>query len=153
MPLTDAAPGYAALGLFGVKHMLNVGGVLRAAGCFNVRFVAIDTRRLPREASDTFGYPQYHPVLRGADLLAFQPHGCPAVCVELVPGAASLIDFVHPRRAYYIFGPEDGSVPATLRARCQHTVAIPVEALNLAACVNVVLYDRLAKAAREGRPL
>ena len=30
------------------------------------------------------------------------------ICVDLVVGATPLPDFVHPEKAFYMFGPEDG---------------------------------------------
>jgi tRNA(Leu) C34 or U34 (ribose-2'-O)-methylase TrmL len=46
----------------------------------------------------------------------------------------------------YIFGPEDGSLPQSVVDQCEHVVFIPTTGcMNLAATVNVVLYDRLAK--------
>jgi tRNA(Leu) C34 or U34 (ribose-2'-O)-methylase TrmL len=46
-----------------------------------------------------------------------------------------------------VFGPEDGHVPKGVRGACHRFVTIPSDGcLNLAAAVNVVLYDRMAKA-------
>lgn len=76
------------------------------------------------------------------------------ICVELVPGAESLDMFEHPARPLYVFGPEDGHVPAGVRAVCHRFVRIPTltrTPLNLAAAVNVVLYDRLAKELRDSQ--
>jgi len=59
-----------------------------------------------------------------------------------------LPEFTHPECACYIFGPEDGTVDQQIVDRADAVVYIPtVGRLNLAATVNVVLYDRLAKAA------
>jgi tRNA(Leu) C34 or U34 (ribose-2'-O)-methylase TrmL len=55
---------------------------------------------------------------------------------------------VHPDQVVYVFGPEDGHVPKRFRASCHRFVSIPTAndgPLNLAAAVNVVLYDRAAK--------
>jgi tRNA(Leu) C34 or U34 (ribose-2'-O)-methylase TrmL len=62
--------------------------------------------------------------------------------------AERLDEFVHPENAVYVFGPEDGGVPKGARHVCHRFVCIPTlndGPLNLAAAVNVVLYDRLAK--------
>jgi tRNA(Leu) C34 or U34 (ribose-2'-O)-methylase TrmL len=73
------------------------------------------------------------------------------VCVEIVPNASSLVDFQHPNRAVYVFGPEDGSVPQVFRRLCQRFIFIPsAHCLNLSAAVNVVLYDRRAKRIQAG---
>ena len=50
----------------------------------------------------------------------------------------------------YVFGPENGSLDEEILQRCTHVVSIPGrQCSNLAAAVNVVLYDRVAK--RRGR--
>lgn len=68
------------------------------------------------------------------------------VCVELAEGATPLPRFKHPENAIYIFGPEDGSISQDVADRADHVVYIPtVGCMNLAATVNVLLYDRLAK--------
>jgi tRNA(Leu) C34 or U34 (ribose-2'-O)-methylase TrmL len=76
-------------------------------------------------------------------LLPFVGAGLTPVAVELRDDAENLVDFVHPERAVYVFGPEDGSVGKGIFAACHRFVRIPSDGcLNLAAAVNVVLYDR-----------
>ena len=80
------------------------------------------------------------------DLKKILPLGCIPVAVELVDGARPLPEYTHPDRALYIFGPEDGSLDKEIRDWCEDVVYIPTTGcMNLAATVNVVLYDRLAK--------
>jgi hypothetical protein len=70
------------------------------------------------------------------------------VAIELIEGAIALPEYRHPRRAFYIFGSEDGSLKKTqaIRSWCKDIVYIPTTGcMNLAATVNVVLYDRLCK--------
>ena len=69
------------------------------------------------------------------------------VCIELVVGGAtSLPFFEHPSNALYVFGPEDGSIPQSIIDISDSVVYIPTQTcMNLAATVNVVLYDRLCK--------
>jgi tRNA(Leu) C34 or U34 (ribose-2'-O)-methylase TrmL len=63
--------------------------------------------------------------------------GLTPVAVELRPGAEHLIDFVHPERALYVFGPEDGSLPKAALARCHRFLWIPTHhCLNLSAAAN-----------------
>jgi tRNA(Leu) C34 or U34 (ribose-2'-O)-methylase TrmL len=70
------------------------------------------------------------------------------VAIELVEGATPLPLFKHPEEALYIFGPEDGSIEQEVVDLCDHVVYIPtIGCMNLAATVNVLLYDRLAKMA------
>jgi tRNA(Leu) C34 or U34 (ribose-2'-O)-methylase TrmL len=78
------------------------------------------------------------------------------VVIELVENAESLADFQHPENAFYIFGPEDGTVTQKVVNKAHSVVYIPTRGcLNLAATVNVVLYDRLAKSSQreEGNEL
>jgi tRNA(Leu) C34 or U34 (ribose-2'-O)-methylase TrmL len=80
--------------------------------------------------------------------------GSTPVCVEITDGAEDLRDFVHPEKALYVFGPEDGDVPKGMRRVCHRFVRIPAAdpaertPYNLAFSVGAVLYDRLYKATR-----
>jgi tRNA(Leu) C34 or U34 (ribose-2'-O)-methylase TrmL len=61
-------------------------------------------------------------------------------------GATPLHEFSHPDNGYYIFGPEDGSIEQRILNQADAVVYIPTQGcLNLAATVNIVLYDRLCK--------
>jgi len=145
--------GYAAIGLDRVKDPHNMGGVLRAAHCFGAALVVVGGSRLQRAAADTTKAWRHMPVIaqvEGAAMLDVVPYSCVPVAVELIDGAEPLPGFKHPERAFYIFGPEDGCVSNGLLLRCRHFVQVPTRfCLNLAAAVNVVLYDRAAKASRQ----
>jgi len=68
------------------------------------------------------------------------------VCVQFVEGAIPLPEFVHPEQALYIFGPEDGSIEQSLIDAADAVVYVPtIGCMNLAATVDVLLYDRIAK--------
>ena len=68
------------------------------------------------------------------------------VAIELVENACPLPDFRHPQDALYVFGPEDGNLPQDIVDAAHEVVYVPtVGCMNLAATVNVVLYDRMAK--------
>lgn len=57
-----------------------------------------------------------------------------------------------PARAFYVFGPEDGTLGSDILSWCPQRLMVPTRTcMNLAATVNVVLYDRLAKADRCAR--
>jgi hypothetical protein len=61
------------------------------------------------------------------------------VAVELRRNAESLIDFVHPDHALYVFGPEDGSPGRATLAQCHRFLAIPTRhCVNLSAAVYTV---------------
>lgn len=141
--------GFAAIGLIGTKNDCNVGGVLRAAHCFGAALVAVQGKRYRRQASDTTYAERSLPVIEVADIFAVIPRNCRPIAIELADDAVDLCKFKHPSSAFYIFGPEDGSIPRVIMDRCVATVKVPTRfCLNLAATVNVVLYDRTAK---EGR--
>lgn len=138
------------IGLIRPKSPTNVGAVIRAAGCFRADAVYYTGDRYDRAIrfnTDTrnkvFSIP-----LKGVDsLLDSAPSNASIVCIELVEGATPLPEFQHPDNPFYIFGSEDGSIPQEIIDKADSVVYIPtIGCLNLAATVNVVLYDRIAKA-------
>lgn len=141
--------GYAAIGLDRPKCNANLGGALRAAGCYGASLVMVSGDRLGRFATDTMKAYRHMPCMEVDDLMANVPFGCVPVAVELSPRAKPLFNFVHPESAFYIFGPEDGSVRKDIIERVPVVVQIPTTGcMNLAATVNVVLYDRLLKGSK-----
>lgn len=63
-----------------------------------------------------------------------------------MPGFSS-IGLDNPKRAFYVFGAEDNTLGSRVLGWCRDVVSVPTNrCMNLAACVNVVLYDRMAKA-------
>lgn len=137
------------IGLLNPKSASNVAVVLRAAGCFGVSSISYTGTRYAHAKAfheDTKKFHHLIPNIAVDDLLAAVPIGSTPVVIELVEGACPLPTFVHPDKAFYIFGPEDGSVPQHIVDACEHVVYIPTSSsLNLAVTANVVLYDRLAK--------
>jgi tRNA(Leu) C34 or U34 (ribose-2'-O)-methylase TrmL len=141
--------GFAAIGLHQPKTMSNVGMVLRAAHCYGAAIVAQTGRRYHYASTDTTKAFRSLPLLNVDDLFAVIPHDCVPVAVDLLDGARDLSTYTHPERAFYIFGPEDGTLGKAITDRCRDKVFVPTAfCMNLAATVNVVLYDRMAKAAR-----
>lgn len=138
--------GYAAIGLDRPKDKYNLGGALRAMGCYGAHLLLLAGMRMQRQSADTQKAWRHLPVLEVDDLMAAIPFGAVPVCIEITDDAVPLPQFTHPERAFYIFGPEDGSVKVEYQRRCKHRVMVPTAyCMNLAATVNVVLYDRLAK--------
>ena len=137
------------IGLSNPKSPTNVGAVMRAAGCFSadaVRYTGTRHDRAARYSTDTQQVSWHIPITRVESMLDALPPAIQVVCIELVEGAIALPDFVHPERALYLFGPEDGTLEQSLIDRADAVVYIPtVGCLNLAATVNLVLYDRLCK--------
>ena len=138
-----------AIGLVNPKTPMNVGAVMRAAGCYQVDAVFYTGQRFERAAkfsTDTKAVSQQIALTRVTSLLAPWPEETAVVCVELVEGATPLPQLQHPESAIYIFGPEDGTIDQHLIDRADAVVYVPtIGCMNLAATVNVLLYDRLAK--------
>lgn len=145
--------GYAAIGLYHPKTNVNVGSVLRAAGCFDAALVVVEGQRYQRASTDTTKMYRHIPLVHGP-LRSSIPFDCIPVGVELVEGARSLHSYTHPERAFYVFGPEDGSLPGELVKWCRDVIYVPtIGCMNLAATVNVILYDRDKKRQRDERLL
>ena len=144
--------GFFCLGLHRPKNGENVGGVLRAAYCYGAAQVLIEEGR-GRFLSHSSNTPSGHrhiPTTLTEDMLESTPYDTRIVAVDILPGAVALPAFQHPKRALYVFGPEDGTLGKRFSERAHYTVYVPTRScMNLAACVNVVLYDRLAKALRD----
>jgi tRNA(Leu) C34 or U34 (ribose-2'-O)-methylase TrmL len=140
---------HVSLCLLNPKSPQNMGSILRAAGCYGVQDIFYTGRRYDK--AKAFSTDTKNAALN----IAVNNIDSPApsvdsvmVAVELVEGAQPLPHFSHPDNAYYVFGPEDGSIEQSILDHCQHIVYVPTEGcMNLAATVNVVLYDRLAKSA------
>ena len=138
--------GYAAIGLHMPKTPANVGSVLRAAHCYGVSMVAQTGHRYRHAPTDPQKAYRHIPLIRCDDLHEVVPYDCVPVAIEFIKSARSLTRYTHPERAFYVFGPEDGSLGASITGWCRDVVYVPTEyCMNLAATVNVVLYDRMAK--------
>ncbi len=151
---SDGTPrGFCAIGLVNPKTPANIGSVLRAAGCYGARAVVIEGARghamVAHAKTDTMNAFTSIPTILQDDVFEGHPVGTVPVAVELCDDAKSLVTFNHPTCAFYVFGPEDGTLGKKHLDRCAYRVFIPTNrCMNLAATVNVVLYDRLAKATR-----
>ena len=145
----------AAVLLIDPKYPHNVGAAVRACAVFGApvmrwtgeRLNEAIANRLPREErlKDYRRRVDFAPAeARIIDTLAAE--GLTPVAVEARRASESLHAFIHPARALYVFGPEDGSIPRGTLGACHRFVRIPSNGpLNLAAAINVVLYDRALK--------
>jgi len=137
------------IGLSNPKTPTNVGVVMRAVSCFQANAVFYTGDRYDRAArfhTDTQDSASSTPLYEVSNLLDSVPDDTKIVCVELVEGAVPLPEYQHPDKAFYIFGPEDGTLSQEMIDRADSVVYIPtVGCLNVAMAVNIVLYDRLAK--------
>jgi len=136
--------------LINPKSATNVGGVMRAAGCYGVEKVHYTGNRYghaQKFATDTKQRVEEIPLTALTDINTLVKSDTKIIAVELIDGATPLPHFSHPDNAIYVLGPEDGSIRKDVLKYCDDVVYIPTKGcMNLAATVNVVLYDRLAKA-------
>lgn len=156
------------------KFIVNVASMIRNCAAFGIdtlcltgERIEIPTgkkgKRLPRQERMR-EYRTVQVVQHDFPLTLFASSIVP-VCVELLPSALPLpivanIDAnwgagkyagVHADEAVYILGPEDGSVPAGLRACCHNFVTLPtMHCLNVAQAGGIVLYDRVVSRWRAG---
>jgi len=146
-----------SIGLINPKSPNNVGSVMRAAANFNVDSVYYTGKRYPRALMRNPDLPDMHrkvsqsiPLSEVSNIIEDAPDNLKIVCVEFAENAISLPDFEHPDNAYYVFGPEDGTLNQNIIDRADFVIYVPtVGCMNLSATVNVVLYDRLAKSSLE----
>jgi len=138
--------GYAAVGLDNPKSSINVGHALRACGVYGAAMLAVSKQRYKRAATDTMNHYKQIPLVQCEDLHAVLPFDCVPVAVDLIEGAIPLQEYKHPERAFYVFGAEDATLGKRVTSWCRDTIYVPTDrCMNLAATVNVILYDRLAK--------
>lgn len=140
---------FACVGLTNPKSASNLGSVLRAAGCFGADEVWYHGNRIEyakKYATDTQLAAERIALVKVDSFIEQKPADVKLVCVELTVGATPLAEFVHPDKALYVFGPEDGSVSQQVLSAADAVVYIPThDCLNLAATANIVLYDRATK--------
>lgn len=135
-----------SIGLHNPKFPENVGGVMRACMAYNVQLLAIQGRRYTRVATDTCSGYRHIPTISVSNLKDVIPFNCVPVAVDIIDGAIPLPEYKHPKHAYYIFGAEDATLGSQITSWCRDTIYVPTKiCMNLAAAVNVILYDRMSK--------
>jgi tRNA(Leu) C34 or U34 (ribose-2'-O)-methylase TrmL len=138
------------LAIINPKSPQNMGSILRAAGCYqaqSIRYTGTRYARAKAFSTDTKNAHLNIAVTQVTSVIhPVNDKHLTKVAIELVKGATPLPLFKHPEEALYIFGPEDGSIDQDVIDQCDYVVYIPtIGCMNLAATVNVLLYDRLAK--------
>ena len=138
--------GYFAVGLDAPRSNINIATVLRACGCYGAAMLITRNGQYNPNKCDPLKHWKHMPLIQTPSLKDALPYNCTPIAVELTEDATPLHEFTHPERAFYIFGPEDGALDGDTLAWCPHRIMIPTRfCMNLAVCVNVVLYDRMAK--------
>ena len=141
------------IGLINPKSPDNVGAVMRSAANFKADSVFYTGKRYPLALQRNPDAPDMGrkvsrdvPISGVTCLLERAPGDIKIVCVEFAENAIPLPQYRHPPNAFYIFGPEDGTISQQLIDRADAVIYVPTNGcMNLSAAVNVVLYDRLTK--------
>lgn len=141
--------GFVIIGLDNPKTPANVGSAMRACGVYGAAQLIFTGQRYNKTRqfiTDPQKSYRNIPLLHVKDLHDAIPYDCVPVAVDLLDKATPLPLYKHPERAFYIFGPEDGTLGTRITSWCRDIVYVPTNGcMNLAATVNVVLYDRLLK--------
>ncbi len=142
--------------LINPRFAFNVGMSVRLASCYGlsqlwftgerVRLEMAQRGRLPREERMK-GWQNVQMINNDRPFDLFPADAVP-VAVEVRQNSERLQDFEHPKKAVYVFGPEDGSIPSPFLAKCHRFVIIPTRknfCLNLATALATILWDRALK--------
>lgn len=140
--------GYFGIGIVNGKFDANEGQLLRSGHCFGADFLFTVGKRYKRQCTDTTMAEKHIPLYEYVsieDMLNHRPYGCTPVCIELKPFSVPIEKFIHPERAIYILGQEDGSLPDEL-CTIFPTIQIPTQyCLNVCVAGSIVMYDRIMK--------
>ena len=138
-----------AIGIENVKHGVNLGTLLRSAYNLGASLVFTVGRRYERQHSDTVKAYRHIPLLHFIDWDDYKRHApfdWIPIAVEVSLNAVDLRDFVHPKSASYLLGPEDGSLSREAMALAKIIVTIPSRlCLNVSVAGSLVMYDRCLK--------
>lgn len=122
--------GFTAIGLVRPKAEPNVGAVLRAAMCYGADLIAIQAlsphlSKFIRQPTNVTKAQRHIPVIAATEIFDVIPFDSVPIAVDLLEGATPLPEFKHPANAFYIFGPENGTLGRAITDRCRHKVYIP----------------------------
>jgi len=110
--------GFACVGLQNPKCNFNIGASLRAVGAYNADLIVVAGKRYRVSGTDTAKQHKHTPLLLVSNLKDVIPYDCVPVAVDLVKNARTLMEYQHPERAFYIFGPEDGTLGKDVLSFC-----------------------------------
>lgn len=143
---------FSIIALDNPKFGENVGGAMRACQCYGASSIIIGhtdpvrRHKYMKHPMDTMHAWKSIPTYTTDDVMSMIPYDTVPIAVEILEDSVSLVNFEHPLRAFYVFGAEDSTLGSRILDKCAMKVKIPTKfCMNLAATVNVVLYDRMAK--------
>jgi tRNA G18 (ribose-2'-O)-methylase SpoU len=141
--------GYFGIGVINLKKELNYGTLFRSAYCFGADFIFLIGKRFTKQCSDTVCSYRHIPLFEYQscdDFIEHIPYDCQLVGVEICEKSHPILNYVHPERAIYILGPEDGTINNEILDHCKTVIQIPTKyCLNVAVAGSIVLFDRVNK--------
>ena len=144
--------GYFGIGIYHCKREANVGTLWRSAAILGADFIFTVGKRYKQQCSDTMKAPRHVPLFHYdsfEDFFKHTPYDCPVVAVELAEGSIPLERYFHRDRCIYLLGAEDYGLPKEVLEQCKETVQLLGDyCYNVATAGSIVMYDRVAKAAR-----
>ena len=138
--------GYCEIGIYHGKTIANLGTLWRTAYQLGASGIFVIGQRFRRQPSDTLATYRHIPLREYRDIAQFldnRPYDCQLIGVEM--GGQPLRSFVHPPRAIYLLGAEDGGLPSVVQAACQAIIsleAVRTLSYNVAIAGALVLYHR-----------
>ena len=139
--------GYFGIGIENIKTAANLGTLWRSAFNLGADFIFTIGRRYKGQASDTVKAWRHIPFYQyenSEHFLSSRPYDCKLIGVEITGKAKDLKTFIHPTRAIYVLGAEDGNL--TFLDKCQYVVKITSnQCLNVAVAGSIIMYDRFIK--------
>lgn len=141
--------GYYGIVVWQPKKEVNLGTLWRNATAFDASFIGLIGKRFKKESSDTSSAWSNTPVFQYENwdhFLNTRPYSCELVAVDLLDNAEPIETFKHPKRAIYILGGEDRTLPRKIWEKVQHIIKINTKiCLNVAQAGGIVAYDRCTK--------
>ena len=141
--------GYCGIGVENLKIKVNLGTLWRSAYCLGANFIFTIGKRYKKQSSDTHCTFRHIPLFQFENKEEFWrslPYDCFVIGVEISDKAENIYKFIHPQRAIYCLGPEDGNL--SFMEKCHKVIYIPSKfCLNVASAGTIVLYDRKLKEA------
>ena len=145
--MNNSRRGYFGIGVENLKKSTNLGTLWRSAYNLGAQFIFVIGRRYEKQSSDTVKAWRHIPLFQYENTKHFlrsRPRDCKLIGVEINEQSKDLRTFVHPERAIYLLGPEDGNL--SCMDKCQYIVKIQSrECLNVSVAGSIIMYDRSLK--------
>ena len=144
--------GYFGIGVFHPKTSENIGTLWRSAYQMGASFIFTIGHRYKKQASDTYKTWRHVPLFQFKTIEDFKNsplYDCPLVAIEFSSGSIPIKEFIHPNRAIYLLGSEDGGLPAEIMDNPRITKlelpSVRMPSYNVAMAGTITMYDRIIK--------